>query len=243
MLFKGKIEYADRSGESRMTLDNLETFLLFARKGTYQITFYTKDIELFTISMLESFCPIIFRNNPILHQFSVETFNRVIHSTNAKKMDTYFIRMLTRLINPPKNPRLNYDQHIIEKLNKLFSAYKGLMGKFSTNRSVQVMNEVKNNIMEQIVLMDTSRLVRLSRENGMSLSHMEVLFQERFGLTPKKFIKQKKLEKIARLLIESQTSLIEITLEFQYSSTSSLNRAFKRQFGISMSKFRKLYHK
>ncbi|MGX1752522.1 helix-turn-helix domain-containing protein [Sphingobacterium sp. NPDC055346] len=241
MLFKGSIAYTNINGISSIVLHPGETILLFARQDMYNITFLDQKIELYTISILDTFSPILFHRNSLLPDFVADFNNKKINGTLPQKMDTYFIMSLKRLLKVPKNNKTRYENYLINRFSKLLSAYKGLNGKYSVQHTSLKINEIHSDLTIHILQADNQFIRRLARKNGMSISKMERLFKEKYGTTVRKFINEKKFELISDLLIKTEISLLELSMKFNFSSVSALNRAFKKHYGTTMRKFRGTY--
>ncbi len=72
---------------------------------------------------------------------------------------------------------------------------------------------------------DMSRLVR------MSPAHFYRRFKEEFGVSPKRWLIEKNLQKGAALLKRGEMSVAEVASECGYATTSSFIHAFKKRFG------------
>lgn len=160
-----------------------------------------------------------------------------------QKMDSYFILSLKRLLKVPKNNKIIYEHYLLNRFSKLLSAYKGLNGKYNVQNTASTINQIHSDLLHNILQADNLFLLRLARKNGMSISKMELLFKEQFRKTIRGFIKEKKLEMISERLKETELSLLELSLMFNFSSINSLNRAFKQLYGTTMGKFRSCYKK
>lgn len=243
MLFKGSIKYSEKNGMSPIILQKGETIFLFARQDIYNITFLNEELELYTISILDTFSPILFQRNSLLLDFIADLNNKKIHGMQPQKMDSYFILSLKRLLKVPKNNKIIYEHYLLNRFSKLLSAYKGLNGKYNVQNTASTINQIHSDLLHNILQADNLFLLRLARKNGMSISKMELLFKEQFRKTIRGFIKEKKLEMISERLKETELSLLELSLMFNFSSINSLNRAFKQLYGTTMGKFRSCYKK
>ena len=73
---------------------------------------------------------------------------------------------------------------------------------------------------------------------SMSLATFKRRFKEVFSESPADYIKQRKLEKAAKLLGNSKTRITELAYDCGFESISTFNRIFKKQYGQSPSDFR-----
>lgn len=76
---------------------------------------------------------------------------------------------------------------------------------------------------------------------GMSVSHFRRLFRRSIGLVPKDYITKSFLYKAQQLLITTQKSILEISIESGFQDISGFNRQFLAKTGMTPSAFRKAY--
>lgn len=76
---------------------------------------------------------------------------------------------------------------------------------------------------------------------GVSATYVGQYFQRRSGETLQQFITQYKLRLIEHRLKFSDMRVNEIALEFGFTDESHLNKYFKKQKGVALTKFRKLH--
>jgi AraC family transcriptional regulator len=69
--------------------------------------------------------------------------------------------------------------------------------------------------------------------------HFSRAFKEATGLTPHRFISQRRLERARRLLESSELSIADVALMTHFSSQASFTRAFSRVIGLSPGDYRK----
>ena len=80
----------------------------------------------------------------------------------------------------------------------------------------------------------------LSANLGQDYTALSKLFSSVEGITIERFIRMQKIEKVKELLFYNQLSLSEIAFQLNYSSTAHLSAQFKKETGLSPSKFKKL---
>ena len=84
------------------------------------------------------------------------------------------------------------------------------------------------------------RMNDLSRRLGYSREHVARSFYSVFGLTPKEYFNQLRMNAALELLA-GKAKLSEIAETLGYSSGYSLSKAFKKHFGLSPEKYRKTF--
>lgn len=81
-------------------------------------------------------------------------------------------------------------------------------------------------------------LAALSRQAGLSPSHLHQLFKAVVGETPKAYVARLRLERSAFRLLIHDTSLLDIALDCGFRNPETFSRAFKRRFGQPPSAYR-----
>lgn len=94
---------------------------------------------------------------------------------------------------------------------------------------------IHSNLSSPITLDDLSKIT------GISKYYMIRLFQKYVGTTPGQYLQDQRLHFAAQLLRYSKKSIISITFEAGYNSLSSFERAFRKKFGVSPTKYRKTF--
>lgn len=82
----------------------------------------------------------------------------------------------------------------------------------------------------------------VSREVGVSTSHLTALFHRQMGISPGEYIRRVKLEESKVLIREGRMNFSQIAAELNYSTIHHFSRQFKDNFGISPSEYSKSIH-
>jgi AraC-like DNA-binding protein len=91
---------------------------------------------------------------------------------------------------------------------------------------------IESNLSNNISLRDLANLVHLSPQ------HFSRLFKSQTGMSPYKFVLQRRLAFALSLLSREQLSIEDIAKSVGFVSSSSFNKAFKRVYGVSASQCR-----
>ena len=92
---------------------------------------------------------------------------------------------------------------------------------------------IEQNLAKKITLADLASNVHLSPY------HFHRIFKKYQQETPYQFVTRFKLERAAIFLLTNpDISLTELTFNYGYSDSSSFSRSFKKQFGMSPTKFK-----
>ncbi|NGP46585.1 methylphosphotriester-DNA--protein-cysteine methyltransferase family protein [Bacillaceae bacterium SIJ1] len=91
---------------------------------------------------------------------------------------------------------------------------------------------IKNNYIQHLSLQDISSSV------GVSRYHLNRIFKERVGCTPRMYLERVRVNKAKELLLTTALNSTQIGYSIGYQSISSFYNAFKRHTGFSPSQFR-----
>jgi AraC family transcriptional regulator len=81
-------------------------------------------------------------------------------------------------------------------------------------------------------------LADLARTAGMSAHHFAVLFRQRMGTSPHRYVVEQRLEHAKRLLRDHARSILEVALLSGFESQSHFGRVFRRVVGMTPSEYR-----
>ena len=79
----------------------------------------------------------------------------------------------------------------------------------------------------------------VSREVGVSASHLTALFHRQMNISPGEYIRRVKLEESKRLIREGTMNFSQIAAQLNYSTIHHFSRQFKDKFGMSPSEYAK----
>lgn len=79
----------------------------------------------------------------------------------------------------------------------------------------------------------------ISKEFGVSISHLTRLFKEYIGLTPNEYVSQIRINKAMQLLSKSNDTILEIAYDVGFKSLSNFYKCFKQNAGIAPKEYRK----
>jgi AraC-like DNA-binding protein len=96
------------------------------------------------------------------------------------------------------------------------------------------LNYINQNINEKIKIAD------LAKHTKWDSQHFSRIFHQFMGVTPHKYIVQKKIEKAKVLLIETEVPIIQISFELGFGSYSNFCTTFKKATNKTPERFRKM---
>ena len=86
---------------------------------------------------------------------------------------------------------------------------------------------------------DNFSLAGLAQEAGLSLWHFSRAFKQSTGLSPHRWIRERRLERARQLLADKHRSLTSIALHLGFASLSHFSTAFKQATGLSPRRYRR----
>ena len=84
-----------------------------------------------------------------------------------------------------------------------------------------------------------SSLRELAAEHGISVSYLQKSFKQVYGMPIYQYLKTYRLERAAAALRNSKRSVTRIALDAGYTNPAKFSEAFRRQFGLPPSEYRK----
>ena len=133
-----------------------------------------------------------------------------------------------------------YDLFIKSKLYELFFILSNRCRNEKNPRTVESLDKMKtifkyieNNYMHKITIADVAEQVDFSE------SHFMRYFKEKMGTSFIDYLREYRLTMAARMLLASNASVLSIAEEVGFDNLSYFNRAFKNQYGVTPSQYRK----
>lgn len=139
----------------------------------------------------------------------------------------------------------NKQRAICDKVESRGIVYQ-LLAHFLKRAVVRV--EMKDNRIESAILYirkhiyETIDLAVLAEKSCLSKDHFIRLFKKETGVTPLKYINQKKIEKAQLILVTDGMSVKSVALSLAFEDYSYFNRLFKKMTGTTPQEYRNSYH-
>lgn len=97
----------------------------------------------------------------------------------------------------------------------------------------KVTNYIEENLEHEITLEDLAQLTFFSK------FHFHRIFQDIVGESVMEYIRKRRINKAVLKLINTNTKIIDIAIEYQFNSQDTFTRAFKRYYNLTPSEIRK----
>ena len=105
----------------------------------------------------------------------------------------------------------------------------------SLEKMKTILKYIENNYMEKITVEDMANEVHLSQ------SHFMKYFKNTMGTSFIDYLNEYRLTMASRLLLSSESSILDIAAEVGFDNLSYFNRIFKKRFEMTPSAYRKKY--
>ncbi len=149
----------------------------------------------------------------------------------------FFIESINHLL---ENPELADDNLIVSKLKELIlllgkteSSIHDFINTLFTPYEYDFKEIIQQNTFANLSMSELASLC------GCSLATFKRKFKKYYNSSPAKYLLEQKLEKSIQLLSIEDFSISEITFECGFDNSNHFNKAFKKQYGVSPSQFRK----
>ncbi len=89
---------------------------------------------------------------------------------------------------------------------------------------------------------ESPTLEAMARHVGYSSFYCSVKFHEAVGVSFKEYLQHRKLNLAVRELITTKKRILDIAVQYGFSSNESFTRAFSKIYGYSPQQYRKIYY-
>lgn len=242
--------------------------LLYARKGKLilDIDKRTETVETGNFLLINRYVHGFMRKSWTLEEGEANMYAFVFHQRFVEKVKKQFTRHSKSATNDtkaiyilPPNPILSglfdsitsyihqeqvLDTHLVEL--KTMEAMMGILNfhpechplffQENNEKKVDLQQLIEHNYMYNLPL---SKLAELS---GRSLSTFSRDFRAIYNESPHRWIRKRRLLKAQELLLNTNRKPVEFYLELGFESLAHFSRAFKKEFGMTLTEFRKSNH-
>ncbi|EPE1184540.1 helix-turn-helix transcriptional regulator [Providencia stuartii] len=218
--------------------------ILYHKQGSYALksTDDESDCEFLWISLEDQF----------LREF-INLYGSQLSEIERTETNSYdVIRFTTStLIDELKNsfkaivdqqyPRLLVTLRISEFLLLLSYSEQGSkllanLRQLSNRQAERLQNFMENNFLKEWKLADFAKTL------GMGLTTFKELFNAVYSTSPRSWISEKRIMYAHQLLVNTQMSIVEISMEAGFSSQSYFTQSYRKRFGYTPSKSRSPTH-
>ncbi|EMF4710780.1 helix-turn-helix transcriptional regulator [Providencia stuartii] len=239
------IEKGSLIWESPTSIETLHCVdILYHKQGSYALksTDDESDCEFLWISLEDQF----------LREF-INLYGSQLSEIERTETNSYdVIRFTTStLIDELKNsfkaivdqqyPRLLVTLRISEFLLLLSYSEQGSkllanLRQLSNRQAERLQNFMENNFLKEWKLADFAKTF------GMGLTTFKELFNAVYSTSPRSWISEKRIMYAHQLLVNTQMSIVEISMEAGFSSQSYFTQSYRKRFGYTPSKSRSPTH-
>lgn len=235
-----KLTYnSQRMVENSLSFCSNECLLLYAAAGRYSVELGGKHNRFHIVSLDPALLYPLRDEFDELVRFMETTKKAALSSMGTYKMDKTFRYRLQRLTDVPFGRHKDFNRRLLWELPPLLSAYKGLIqGKDRSTREKQLMDDIYQYIDAELKAARNVSVEHLCKSFPVSRRRLERLFSAHQNSNPSSYIRSRKIATMGDLLRSTDIPILELALMFGYSDSQSLNRAFKKEMGISPAQYR-----
>ncbi|EMT5584252.1 TPA: helix-turn-helix transcriptional regulator [Providencia stuartii] len=218
--------------------------ILYHKQGSYALksTDDESDCEFLWISLEDQFLRefINLYGSQLSEIERTETNNYdVIRFTTSTLIDE--LKNSFKAIVDQQYPRLLVTLRISEFLLLLSYSEQGSkllanLRQLSNRQAERLQNFMENNFLKEWKLADFAKTF------GMGLTTFKELFNAVYSTSPRSWISEKRIMYAHQLLVNTQMSIVEISMEAGFSSQSYFTQSYRKRFGYTPSKSRSPTH-
>lgn len=223
-------------------------FIIYAHKGEAKITINDETIHvkkrMIVFNSFKDKCILkvcdtsepfvadyIYFYGPNVNYFLTEFLKSGLYLNNYD--NTLFTNTVNKIYEDIINKRLDYYELSNNIYSLLLDIYKHVLESKNESNIEQIIGYINNNYFEKIDVETLANQLYLSKY------HFIRKFKETTNVTPIQYLNKVRLEHSKILLKDSSLSLEEIANLVGFENTRNLNNAFKKEYGINTSLYRK----
>lgn len=165
------------------------------------------------------------------------TLGKTLHQ-NYAEMKHWNIRFIQDNINKLETMN-NYQCWLTQQLSSYIEQLK--LASTRTNRNMQLVEQV-NHLLEQYLADQNLSTKWIADQLQLSTNYLRTVYKEETGHSLADMITSKRLEKIALLLINTNRTVEDISLNNGFSAINSFYVSFKKQYGMTPAQYRKQFN-
>lgn len=237
--FQGKANYSMEDLKESILVEEGHCVFFYIRPGEYQAAFSPGKHAFRVISFAHDVSVLFANQFPVLLQFITRS-KETLESFQTCLMDTKYRSELSKLHPNSLKQQAHQTQFILIQLSKLLSTFKGLIqGRDRFSEEKKLVHNIILTIDSSLKNQQSIRVSDLVRDFPITRRKLEKLFSFYLHIGPSRYIRNKKIDRVQQLLMSTDQSLLEISLNVGFSDVHSLNRTFKAYTGSTLSEFRK----
>lgn len=220
-----------------------------ARPGTsYLVPIGTKESHLELSDRMECihvYLPPNLMEQSALADYDVEP-NRVEIAYAHGLIDPVLFHLCTPLRDLLHRPRQQTDQLFVEGIQVALAAH--LVGHYSVDtwRQPDLAPTLEKRRLERVLefidagISKDIRLLDLATEACLSPFHFSRLFRKATGLSPSRYVSERRVQAAQVALASGNLSLFEIAMQFGFASQENFTRVFRRATGLTPGQYREM---
>ncbi len=216
------------SSDKRYIVTDKNSLVLENHTASDFANFYRKSIEL--PNKYISICFSI--EEAVDESFFTDNVIRV-YPSNKERLTEIFKNAVRLFPSRPNGWQLEIKSILYEALLTLFKTYMNRDSGSYPKSMMETINYIDNHLYDERL-----SVKELADNIHISNVHFSRLFSQTFGISPKKYILDRRLEGVASTLLHTDTPISIICEEMGFNDTSYFNKLFKRKYGVSPREYR-----
>ena len=159
---------------------------------------------------------------------------RLLSSLLLRDSDGLLLRLARDILSESTRQQQGYQDMIQARLLELTVQLSrtGTEAPVAPKNFEYTVNYIRENYHEKIIFSD------LARDLHLSYDYFQHRFKQLIGVSPQRFLLERRLEAASRMLRDSETSCTEIAYRCGFSNSSQFSMLFKRELGMAPHQFR-----
>ena len=218
---------------------NKEEIFLINPNEVYSIIPQTEEIEIFMIYLNIEYLSVF------LDELSVSSFQMPESIDNLEEVTKYLKKSISTVFSAYKNRGRDYKSKLLRvalELSEFLLNNCKLDNKahkietFDKNKIIKISEYIEKNYSEQL------NLQILSDKFNLNSQYISRFFKENIGLGFQEYLNSLRVKKSISDLLYSSKSILDIALENGFNEGKNYSRAFRKEYGINPTEFRKNKH-
>lgn len=161
------------------------------------------------------------------------------------RSEKYIEHIFSELYTVPENIKAGYFKVKVLELLLMLSGSELYANRISTctlsKYQVQLADEVSAYLSKH--MNEHVKIEELAKQFNISATHLKSIFKGVYGVPIFSYMRIRKMQSAAQLLIHTERSIMEIANEFGYNNGSKFSAAFRQIMGETPSEYRKMHGK
>lgn len=181
------------------------------------------------------------------HVDPMEVVNRLCGGNNCfvLRSEKYIEHLFSELYSVPENIKIGYFKVKILELLLMLSCNEPGNNQMQTHTIAVSQVELAHKAAEYLLenMNQHIKIAELSKMFNVSDTHLKNVFKSVYGVPVFSFVRVRKMQSAAQILVHTERSVMDVASEFGYNNSSKFTAAFQQIMGKTPSEYRRIYGK